>query len=211
MAKVSEQRAMLDNMMSTFGGLANKQLKETAKKEEKKVELPKKEIPKEEPKAVIKKEETPAVVEEIPVKEVVKPVEMKPEEPKEVINKEEAVNEEPVVKEIKKPAPAFKKKKNAKETILTIISKGYELNEEENKKQTSIYLSEEAIKALDNACVDISKSIKIRKSNIIALLVKDFDVVYEGKQQEVFNLVLEYHEKDLKKATTNWTPSTEIK
>ena len=42
-------------------------------------------------------------------------------------------------------------------------------------------------------------------------LVKDFVNVYEGKSQEVFEIALNYNDKDLKKKITNWTPSKEMK
>lgn len=197
MAKNSEKQAMLANMMDTFGSLAAQQRRETVKKEEEKNEKKIDIKPKEELKPVKKEElekiEKPVVNEtKVEVKEVLKA--------------------EPVVKEKKKPVVAGKKKKTPKDTVLGIVAKGYEFDtSDEKKKQTSIYLSEDAIKALDEVYLELSKSVKIKKSDIMALLVKDFDSLYDGKNNEVFEIALDYNDKDLKRKVTNWTPSKEMK
>lgn len=198
MAKNTEKQAMLANMMSTFGGLAEQQRRNTAIKE----------IKKEEPKVVEKKEEIKPIKEEKPVQAIKEGV-VEKSAVKEVKEEPKA---EPVVKESKKTVSAAKKKKTVKETILGIVAKGYDLNaSDEKRKQTSIYLSEDAIDALDKAYLELSKSVKIKKSDIMAMLVKDFVSVYDGKSQEVFEIALNYNDKDLKKKITNWTPSKEMK
>lgn len=105
-----------------------------------------------------------------------------------------------------------KNNKLVKEIVLEIIAKGYELNTIGGKrKQTSIYLSEEAICALDKTYVELAQCVKINKSDIIALLVKDFLNTYDGKNQEVLEIAFNYNAKCLKKKISNWTPSLEMR
>lgn len=203
MATNKEHKEMLANMMNTFGGFAEQQRRDMNSKDAGK---------KESPKEVFKKvEEKPAKEEPVKVKkEEQKAVEAMKEEKKPKLETEPKA--EPMVKESKKAVSLDKKKKTVKEILLAIVAKGYDLNEsDEKKKQTSIYLSEEAIDALDKAYLELSKSVKIKKSDIMAMLVKDFVNVYEGKSQEVFEIALNYNDKDLKKKITNWTPSKEMK
>lgn len=203
MAKKAEQQAMLANMMSTFGGLAEQQRRETVKKEEMK---------KEEPKEVVQKVEVKPTKEE----KLVQTVKEK-ENPKVVaVVKEELKVEtkvEPTVKESKKTTSESKKKlKTPQEIIFGILAKGYDLGTtDEKRKQTSISLSEEAVEKLESAYQEMSRSIKLKKTDIIAIFLKDFACIYEDKKQKVLDMALDYNSNTRNMKTINWAPSTEMK